>query len=280
MAVEFTDLDANRAQSSGGRSPEVQADRPANGIERYEVRIDKTGFEAHRHDTYGIGITLFGGQTYSYRGVRWCSAPGECHFLHPDEMHDGTSATDDGLRYRILYVPPAMVQAVVHGRALPFVPEPVVRFPASILSKLSMLWSADAVLDDLGLVEMTVLAVEAIQTACGTGPEMRALPLERLDRVRDLIASDPTRRCSLDELEVLSCLDRWTLARQFRAAFGTSPTRFRTLRQLDLMRREIRRGTPLALASAQAGFADQSHMTRQFKGAYGLSPARWAAAVR
>jgi AraC-like DNA-binding protein len=36
----------------------------------------------------------------------------------------------------------------------------------------------------------------------------------------------------------------------------------------------------LALASAQAGFADQSHMTRQFKGAYGLSPGRWAAAMR
>jgi AraC-like DNA-binding protein len=143
-----------------------------------------------------------------------------------------------------------------------------------------MLWSADAVLDDLGSVEMTVMAVEAIQTACGTGPERRALPLERLDRVRDLIASDPARRCSLDELEILSGLDRWTLARQFRAAFGTSPTRFRTLRQLDVVRREIRQGTPLALASALAGFADQSHMTRQFKCAYGLSPARWAAAVR
>jgi AraC-like DNA-binding protein len=280
MAVEFTDLDGSRALSSGGASHEGQADRQANGIERYEVRINQAGFEAHRHDTYGIGITLSGGQTYNYRGVRWYSAPGECHFLHPDERHDGTSVTDDGLSYRILYVAPAMVQAAVHGRALPFVPEPVVRFPASIVAKLSMLWSVDAVLDDLGSVEMAVMAVEAIQTACGTEPERRALPLERLDRVRHLIASNPTGRCRLDELEILSGLDRWTLARQFRAAFGTSPTRFRTLRQLDVVRREIRQGTSLALASAQAGFADQSHMTRQFKGAYGLSPGRWAAAVR
>lgn len=33
----------------------------------------------------------------------------------------------------------------------------------------------------------------------------------------------------------------------------------------------------LAQAAAEAGFADQSHMTRQFKRTYGLTPARWTA---
>jgi methylphosphotriester-DNA--protein-cysteine methyltransferase len=32
--------------------------------------------------------------------------------------------------------------------------------------------------------------------------------------------------------------------------------------------------------AAEAGFADQSHMTRQFKRAYGRTPAAWAKAVR
>ncbi len=81
----------------------------------------------------------------------------------------------------------------------------------------------------------------------------------------------------MDELEGLAGLDRWTLARQFRAAFGTSPSRFRTQRQLDNVRRLLKRGTSLAGAAIEAGFADQSHMSRQFKRAYGLTPARWAA---
>ena len=72
---------------------------------------------------------------------------------------------------------------------------------------------------------------------------------------------------------------RWSLARQFRAAFGTSPSRFRTLRRLDLARRLLRQGSRPAEAAAAAGFADQSHLTRQFKQAYGLTPARWAAAL-
>jgi AraC-like DNA-binding protein len=82
----------------------------------------------------------------------------------------------------------------------------------------------------------------------------------------------------MDELERISGLDRWTLARQFRAAFGTSPSRFRTLRQLDCVRRSLRNGAALAQAAAEAGFADQSHMSRRFKSAYGLTPAAWAAA--
>jgi len=80
-------------------------------------------------------------------------------------------------------------------------------------------------------------------------------------------------------LERLAGLDRWSLARQFRAAFGTSPSRFRTLRQLDAVRRLLRRGSSLADAADAAGFADQSHMSRQFKQAYGLTPARWSAAL-
>jgi AraC-like DNA-binding protein len=98
-------------------------------------------------------------------------------------------------------------------------------------------------------------------------------------RVRDFVAAYPAARHSMDELERLSDLDRWTLARQFRAAFGTSPSRFRTLRQLDHVRRLLKRSMPLAEAAVEAGFADQSHMTRQFKRAYGLTPARWAAAL-
>jgi AraC-type DNA-binding domain-containing proteins len=48
---------------------------------------------------------------------------------------------------------------------------------------------------------------------------------------------------SIADLEQVADLDRWSLARQFRAAFGTSPTRFRTMRQLDHVRRLVKSGS-------------------------------------
>jgi len=98
-------------------------------------------------------------------------------------------------------------------------------------------------------------------------------------RVRSLIAARPAERHPIAELERVAGLDRWSLARQFRAAFGTSPSRFRTMRQLDQVRRLIKSGSGLAEAALDAGFADQSHMSRQFKRSYGLTPARWTTAL-
>ena len=89
--------------------------------------------------------------------------------------------------------------------------------------------------------------------------------------------SDPRRleRLCRPTLELLAGIDRFTIARQFRLAYGTSPSRYQTMRRLDLARSAIQAGSPLAQAAADDGFPDQSHLTRQFKRAYGLTPARW-----
>jgi hypothetical protein len=59
-------------------------------------------------------------QTFRYRGETRHCLPGECHILHPDELHDGRAGTPEGFGYRIVYVDPALVQQALGGRALPF----------------------------------------------------------------------------------------------------------------------------------------------------------------
>jgi AraC-like DNA-binding protein len=95
--------------------------------------------------------------------------------------------------------------------------------------------------------------------------------------VREFLLGHPACPVPSATLEAVSGLDRWTLARQFRAACGTSPYRFFVLRRLDRARALIRQGVGLAETALATGFADQSHMTRQFKRAYGLPPGQWAA---
>jgi AraC-like DNA-binding protein len=256
--------------------------RGSEGIERLEVQLKAQAFSPHRHDTYAIGLTLAGVQTFRYRGVRRNSLPGQCHILHPDEAHDGAPGTEDGFRYRMLYLDPVLVQQALGGKSLPFVSEPIVSFSARRLICFERLWDLDDEIDELGRTDVVVLALEALMMAASGGtPVSVRLSMEGLNRARELIAADPTERHSLDTLEKVANLDRWTLARQFRAAFGTSPSRYRTMRQLNLARRLMLTGIPLVEASLRAGFADQSHMARQFKSAFGLAPGRWAkAAVR
>lgn len=252
----------------------------ADGVERLDAVLTGEGFSPHRHDTYAIGRTLAGVQSFRYRGEPRHCLPGQWHVLHPDEVHDGAPGTDDGFGYRILYVDPRLVQDALDGAALPFVPDPVIDARRVDPALAAFLDDIDAPLSD---VERTDLAVAVADVLVAHGRTRRGRPgpraVEGIGRVRDLILADPGVRHPVAEYERVSGLDRWALARQFRAAFGTSPSRFRTLRQLDRARGSMLAGLPLAEVAVTVGFADQSHLTRMFKGAYGMTPAAWLGAT-
>jgi AraC-like DNA-binding protein len=258
----------------------VWAEPESGGVERMEARFLGRAFAPHRHDTYAVGVTLSGVQAFRYRGALRRCLPGQCHVLHPDELHDGMAGGEDGFAYRIAYVDPALVQQALGGRPLPFVADPVIGLAAPQRVCLSAALDMRSPLDEVGRVD-AVSAIADMLAAAGSGTPAQpgTLPLRALWAVRERIAADPATWPSAAALERLSGLDRWTLARAFRAAFGTSPSRFRTMRQLDHARRLIARGAPLAEAAAGAGFADQSHLSRQFKRAYGLTPGQWTAAL-
>jgi AraC-like DNA-binding protein len=259
---------------------EIHIGKGCEGIERVEVSIRQDGFSLHQHDTYAIGLTLCGVQTFTYRGGRRYCLPGRCHILHPDERHDGYSLGPVGFRYRIAYIDPSLIQRAFGGGTLPFVEDPIVNLTEAQHRNLSILWEIDAPLDGFAQTDVIAAVAALLETLSPRQPRRRTmLRVDKLHRVREFLAADPHALHPVEELERVADLDRWTLARQFRAAFGTSPTRFRTMRQLDQVRRTVKCGASLAEASAEAGFYDQSHMTRMFKLAYGLSPGSWAASL-
>lgn len=260
------------ARPSEGVSPGTSVP----GIERMEVRLRDTAFSPHRHDTYAIGITLSGVQRFRFRGTTWNGLPGQCHVLHPDELHDGRAGTDEGFSYRMVHIDPALIAPVTRG--LPFVAQPVADLHTFASPADLDIWRHEDDLDSLAQLDLIeTVGRWLIRLSTGKEDPNRPLATRALLDVRDRIAQDPTWRPSMTDLERLSGLDRWTLARQFRAAFGTSPSRFRTCRQIAHAQRLLNSGLPIAQVATEAGFADQSHLSRHFKRTCGVTPGRWAA---
>ncbi len=261
----------------------IRLGKSAAGIERMEAHFSGKPFAPHRHDTYAIGLTVAGVQTFRFRGATWHCLSGQCHILHPDELHDGEAGTAAGFGYKMAYVDPGLVQLALGGQALPFVANPVLDLAPLVADNDLGIGDMDEELDDVRQVDLvyavTQLLVAGTSAQSASLRNAPALAVDAVTRVRDLIADDPGARCAMDQLERVAGLDRWTLARQFRLLFGTSPSRYRTLRQVDVARRLLLQGAPIAEAAVDAGFADQSHLSRQFKSAYGLSPGRWLAAL-
>jgi AraC-like DNA-binding protein len=109
---------------------------------------------------------------------------------------------------------------------------------------------------------------------------MKALPATAADwpdRLAAALRADPDLR--LAEWGRRDGLSPTTLSRGFRLAYGTSPKRFRAeVRARQAWSRIVTGGDPLALLAAEAGFADQAHMTRAVAALTGRSPGGWRAA--
>jgi AraC-like DNA-binding protein len=279
MRETLRGFDADRLERSCNRRRDsIRFGASAAGIERAEVYLSTCAFEPHRHDTYAIGITMAGVQTFRYRGTRRVSLPGQLAILHPDETHDGAAGTGDGFGYRVLYLAPELVRDALDGGALPFVADPVQTPTRATRLLVSLLSEVDDPVSDLARVEIAGAIADALRLLSGQRDHRSVtIDVRAVELARDYLTAHAREQTPASTLEQITGADRFTLARHFRRAFGTSPDRYRTMRRLALARAAIQDGLPLAQAAARAGFADQSHMTRQFKRTYGLTPARWTA---
>ena len=235
------------------------------------------GYDRHRHDTYAIGLTDVGVQAFDYRGTTRMSTPGQVVVLHPDETHDGRAGTADGFGYRIVYVAPAGIHeaaGAIRGpaRSLPFVREPVI----DSAPLADAIVSAFACRSEPLAVDSLVLALaEALIAAdpdAGRAAPVRVDPAA-VSAARALLDAETSRVVTSSEMETVTGMPRYELARQFRAACGTSPYRYSLMRRLERAR-ELLRQEPLADVALGCGFADQAHFSRMFRSAFGLTPAR------
>jgi AraC-like DNA-binding protein len=253
---------------------------PVGGVELLRAWFRGRAYARHRHDTYAIGLTEAGVQLFDYRGRVERSMPGQVMVLHPDEAHDGRAGSEDGFGYRIVYVEPARIaeaMRAIRGRPgpLPFVPEPVSQNPTLARAVTAAFRSAPEPLALDAVVLRLAEGLIAGDPDGGSAGGPRRLDHGALDRARAFLDGRRAIVRSV-ELEAVTSLSRYDLARQFRARYGTSPYRYSLMRRLDFARARLRGGTPLADLALAAGFADQAHFTRMFRSAYGVTPGRYA----
>lgn len=261
------------------RADWIRCGQAAGGVQRMSAWFAGAAFAKHRHDTYAIGLTDSGIQSFGYRGSVHSSTPGDVVVLHPDEPHDGYAGTEEGFGYRILYIDPARISEasrVISGRSrpLPFVRRPVLK-SAKFARTLEAAFAC----------QLEPLAVDAIilrvaESLIEEGAECAAavrIDLAAVERARKFLDGANNRVVHSTELKVATGLSRFQLARQFRSRFGTSPYRYSVMRRLEFARERLGENHATVNLALEAGFSDQAHFTRLFRAAFGLTPTRYGA---
>ena len=209
------------------------------GIERLRARFTRHAYDRHAHETYAIGMTEVGSQTFTCRGESHATRPGAIILFNPTELHDGHATTADGFTYRMLYIDTATVRGVLAGEAGN--PEPLFDQPLAL---------------DPTTARLIARAYDVL------APETPTM-------ARDDV--------SLRDLADLAGLSRFHLTRLFPRRFGLAPSAYLRLLRLERAKRRLAAGDALADVAAALGFVDQAHLTRRFKAAYGMTPGRYRA---
>jgi AraC-like DNA-binding protein len=257
-------------------------DEPIAGMQRLRARFSGHAYDPHRHETYAVGLTEAGIQAFRYRGVEQASTPRRTIVLHPDELHDGHAVAPEGFVYRMLYVDAVLIADALEGGGLPFVPDAVSEDPclAAVLEE-----AFEGFPGPLGTLQRAAIVAAVTDALLRRArrtprPPRPRFPAAPLLKARDILDAATDLAITAEDLEAATGTDRYTLARAFRARFGTSPHRYLVGRRLQMVKTDIAAGLSLAEASAAGGFADQSHMTRHFKARFGITPGRYAQLLR
>lgn len=290
VVVLYPRMHSKRARSGGEglerscRRPAagwIASTRPVGGVELFRAWFAGEAYRKHRHDTYAIGLTDRGVQVFDYRGSARASTPGQVVVLHPDETHDGRAGTEEGFGYRIVYVEPARLSRALRALCGRPCPLPFVREPVSANPRLAQAVARafGGPLESLAADSLVVDLAEGLMLGAGEGEGVDSprVDVAAVERARQFLDAERTRVVHSRELESITGLTRYDLARQFRVMFGTSPYRYLLMRRLDFARERMRRARSLVEVACDAGFADQAHFTRVFSAAVGLTPARYRA---
>ncbi|MFF2512375.1 AraC family transcriptional regulator [Streptomyces sp. NPDC058086] len=261
---------------------------PGLALEVMDARFEDYAYPMHAHDTYSFGVTDDGAQSFVCRGERHVSAVGLVMAFNPDEPHDGQSAVHHGYRYRMLHLGEDLVRDVLADAApgnagLPLFDTPVVDNPALARSVACLHTAVVENAPRLVIDERLTAAVLALTRDAATRParppdQQSRVGLAAVARARGLLRQRFAENIAAEDLARVAGCSRFALYRGFRAAYGFAPSDYQRDVRLRRARALLAKGTAPSTAAAEAGFADQAHLTRWFSRTYGVTPAAYQAA--
>ena len=258
--------------------------RPARaGIELYRARIVRHAFDPHTHEAFGLGAIESGVERFRYRGSDHLAPADSLVLMNPDELHTGRAETEQGWRYRMVYLDADLLAQVTGERGWHFTQPAVheVRTARRVGRLLASMWNApDALAIDCALIDL----LEMLRPHARIGAAHTASPASRADaalaRAHALIQEHFAEPLTLEQLAHEAGLSPFHFLRRFKQRYHVTPHQMVMAVRLFRAKQQLAAGMSPASVAADVGLVDQPHLTRRFARMYGVTPARYQAQLR
>ncbi|HEX7247055.1 MAG TPA: AraC family transcriptional regulator [Actinomycetota bacterium] len=246
--------------------------------EVFHARFVHHTYPKHTHETWTVFTVDDGAIRYDlemrHRGVGRALVT----VLPPHVVHDGKPASEAGFRKRVLYVDTGVLGTHLIGRA---VDRPDIDDRTLLRALRHLHRSLGTHGDALEAESLMSIVAENLRMHLGDAPTDPAPIDERAaaSALRDLLDTHMFETFTLAEASTVIGTSATGLVRSFTRAFGIAPHQHVIARRIEVARKRLLDGEPVATVAVAVGFHDQAHLTRHFKRHVGTTPARFAASA-
>ncbi|MER5788016.1 AraC family transcriptional regulator [Streptomyces sp. NPDC001980] len=259
---------------------EVTAWRPCvPGVtEVFHARFTEYAYPMHVHDAWTLLIVDDGAVRYDLERHEHGTPADTVTLLPPHVPHNGSPATADGFRKRVVYLDESILGEGLIGPAVdgPDLRDPLLRQRVGQLHSVLVRPG-----DELEAESRLTLIGERLRSLLRPRPVTPDPPDPALARtLRELLDERVADGLALEEAARLLHAHPAHLVRAFSGAYGIAPHQYLMSRRVGRARRLLLDGVPPGETAAAAGFYDQAHLTRHFKRLVGVTPRRYRDSAR
>ncbi len=260
--------------------PEVSAWRPRipGVVEVFHAHFTEYAYPMHVHDAWTLLIVDDGAVRYDLDRHEHGTPHDTVSLLPPHVPHNGSPATPQGFRKRVLYLDGSHLGDELIG---PAVDGPDLRDPVLRLRVGQVHAALGRPGDELEAESRLVLVGERLRDHLRRRESRTGRPDPALARsLRELLDEHVTEGLVLADAARLLHAHPAHLVRAFSAAYGIAPHQYLTSRRVGRARRLLLDGLAPGEVAAATGFCDQAHLTRHFKKLVGVPPGRYRVSAR
>ncbi|WP_201456162.1 AraC family transcriptional regulator [Bradyrhizobium macuxiense] len=201
------------------------------------------GLKPHFHDETQIVLVLAGSRTFRIDGATVTVPAGHAAFIPAGMLHAPMATSDADTVCLNAYVPASHSPSTFR------------------ISRITRRWQTTGSISPEQILEIADDIASREHVHVSTTSDKAKLS--------DGLAESAER---IGKMAARLGRSREGFTRMVKRQLGVAPHAFRVLARLNLARRLLRQGSPIAVAAAEAGFSDQSHLTRLFRRTFGTTP--------
>ncbi|GAB2870061.1 AraC family transcriptional regulator [Streptomyces deserti] len=245
-------------------------------VEVFHARFTQYAYPMHVHEAWTLLIVDDGAVRYDLDRHEHGTPHDTVSLLPPHVPHNGSPATPDGFRKRVLYLdgthlPHELIGAAVDG---PDLRDPLLRRRVGQLHG-ALVRPGDELEAESRLAFVGERLRAHLRPRSSPGAVRRDPVLAR--RLRELLDERVVQGLTLEEATALLHAHPAHLVRAFSSAYGIAPHQYLMSRRVGRARRLLLDGRSPSQVAADTGFYDQAHLTRHFRKLVGVTPGRYRA---